>query len=96
MCRLVRAATWTMKDVELTKRQTADLQKVIDTFAPEMDERQFCAECQAIADAPEDRDRPTRCEHCGALFAAARITARFCSTRCRVAHHREVHAAQAS
>ena len=31
---------------------------------------------------------PTDCEHCGDSFEAQRSTARFCSTRCRVANHR--------
>ena len=29
-----------------------------------------------------------RCAHCGLPFLNQRSTARFCSTRCRVAHHR--------
>lgn len=37
------------------------------------------------------------CEHCGhTLKAWARADARFCSTRCRVAHHRATHAEAAS
>lgn len=30
----------------------------------------------------------TQCEHCGAWFFNARITGFFCSSVCRVAHHR--------
>jgi len=91
-CRLVRAASWTLRDAELTKREQSDVERIIAVFAPDMDERQFCRDCQALADAPAEANRPTRCEHCGNLFAAVRSTARFCSTRCRVAHHREQHA----
>jgi hypothetical protein len=28
------------------------------------------------------------CSNCGALFDAQRVTAQFCSGRCRIAHHR--------
>ena len=90
-CRLVRASALTLRDSDLTKRESAAVERVLALFAPEMDERMFCAECQAAADAPEAYDKPTRCEWCGNVFAAARTTARFCSGRCRVAHHRAEH-----
>ena len=32
----------------------------------------------------------TVCDQCGEVFERQRVTARFCSARCRVAHHREV------
>jgi hypothetical protein len=32
---------------------------------------------------------PRACEQCGSKFHAQRTTARFCSARCRVAHHRQ-------
>ena len=33
-------------------------------------------------------DRSLPCDHCGATFTPERSTARYCSTRCRVAAHR--------
>lgn len=39
--------------------------------------------------------RDAICAECRETFPAARSTARFCSVRCRVAHHRAVHAAPA-
>jgi hypothetical protein len=39
------------------------------------------------------RDSTRTCDHCGTEFQAKRSNARYCSTRCRVAAHREIHRA---
>jgi hypothetical protein len=45
----------------------------------------LCEECRATPPEP----KPTReCERCGNEFTPGRSDARFCSGRCRVAHHR--------
>ena len=50
-------------------------------------------EARAVARDRKRRQRGTDlsvkpCSHCGATFTPKRSTARFCSTRCRVAAHR--------
>jgi hypothetical protein len=40
---------------------------------------------------PRVGHEPRPCDHCGEDFLPARADARFCSGRCRVAHHRAVH-----
>jgi len=56
--------------------------------------RTTCNGCRAKAEREKKRrqrgtDLSARaCQHCGATFTPKRSTARFCSTRCRVAAHR--------
>lgn len=43
------------------------------------------------AAAAERVSPPRSCEHCGSEFQARAAHARYCSTRCRVAAHRQAH-----
>jgi hypothetical protein len=42
---------------------------------------------------PWPEPRRLTCAHCGDDFEAARVDARYCSPRCRTAHHRAEHKA---
>jgi hypothetical protein len=64
--------------------------------------RQRCCSdaCQKLLEQREHTARRSRtrawmrrglvCEHCGTVLVAQRASKRFCSTRCRVAHHRAI------
>ena len=94
-CRLVRATVLSLETTDQTKRRQAVLERVLATFAANLDERLICDACaerDVAYRTPEQANLAVTCEHCGNVFQATRVTARFCSGRCRVAHHREQHA----